>query len=124
MVEERTYPFIDSAVVKRLRRKRKEELVAMLCYMTKRAELLDGCIKETIPITLEEPISESFFMRFKEVINKTFGTTLHLIRKYEPFVDGLDSLQVVTFKITEVDSCEECEAEDERTYDPSDVTVQ
>ena len=118
------YPFTDDDVVRRLRNKRKEDLVAIICYISNRLELTDNAMKEIIKAVMEHPIHPGFFDTFKGVVNGTSEANLHLMKKYTRFVDGLESPEVITFKF-EAD-CDECGGHEEDTpeYDPSDVTVQ
>ena len=119
------YPFTDDDVVRRLRRKRKEDLVAIVCYLAKRLEITEGAMKELIPTVIQNPVHPDFFERFKDIINTVFGSTMHLMKRYVRFIDGLEAPQVVTFQVAQ-DECEECSGacEDEPEHDPSDVTVQ
>ena len=121
------YPFTNDDVVRRLRNKRKEDLVAIICYISNRLEITDNVVKEIINAVMEFPIHPAFFEKFRDVINQTSETNLHLMRKYTRFVDGLESPTVISFQVknpNNEDDCKEREDEPEKTYDPSDITVQ
>lgn len=119
------YPFSEDDVVRRLRNKRKEDLVAIICYISSRLELTDNAMKEVIKAVMECPVHPAFFDIFKGIVNGTSEANLHLMKKYTRFVDGLESPTVISFQIREESNegnCDSCE--DEPEYDPSDITVQ
>lgn len=118
------YPFTNDDVVKRLRRKRKEDLVAITCYLAKRLDIVEGGMKEIINATANNPLHPEFFEKFRDIVNTMFGTTMHVMKRYIRFVDGLEEPQVVTFRFEgHCEECGSCESE-QPEHDPSDVTIQ
>jgi len=128
--EKQIYPYVGNEETRRLRRKKKEELVALVCFLSKRINILDECVTDIIRSGTNSENGEDFVLGIKKYLNDMLMSTSTVVKKYADSVEeikpGADTLIFIADKEDEHEcsECGECQSDIcVGNFDSTDVNV-
>ena len=109
------YPFVDSAELRRLRKRKKEELVAIVCYLSKRLGAAEDGVRDFIAATAESESQEEYTRRFSDAVRTVIFKTSSLMKRYAGIMPDMvmPPPTIVVHEVSGIASCDECPAREE-----------
>jgi len=86
-----TYPYINDKDIKSLRKMKKEDLVALVCFFATRLNAHDKILQHIIMSVMDKSLTSSEFKSYcKQNIEDFCNKTFALYNEYKPFVKKMN----------------------------------